>query len=207
MRQLKLEHTSITKIAGICGILIPVVVFTSIGLALLHSPWFDWTYHALSDLGIDDATAPLFNTGMILGGFLFFIFSIGMMKILSCKLGARILCLSSLALIGIGLFPETIFTLHLIVSISFFVLLAISLLVIGLKTRQDPFERSMGILATIFAVVALSSTIFLIPLKGVAIPESLACFPAFIWCMIYGVKMTVGQNHPFNFKENQSLAT
>jgi hypothetical membrane protein len=207
MQQFKLEHTTITKIAGICGILVPIVVFTCIGLALSYSPWFDWTYHALSDLGVVGTAAPLFNTGMILGGFLLFIFSLGLMKVLSYKIGVCILCLSSLALIGIGMFPETVFTLHLVVSISFFVLLTISLLVIGLKIKQDPSERNMGLLAIFFAMMAICSTVFLIPYRGIAISESITCFPAFIWCMIYGAKMTFGQSRAFNFKEKQSPAT
>jgi len=192
MRQRKLEQIAITRITGVCGMLLPVVVFTSIGFALLRSPWFRWTQHALSDLGVESATATLFNSSMILGGFLAFIFSLGLMRTLSNKTGAYLLCLSSFALIGIGVFPETVFTLHFIVSTAFFVLLTISLLIIGLKIKQDQFERNMGVLATLFAVVAICSTILLVPWEGIAIPETLACFPAFIWCMIYGVKMTFG---------------
>jgi hypothetical membrane protein len=124
-----------------------------------------------------------------------------LIKIISNKIGAYILSLSSLALIGIGLFPETVFPIHFIISASFFILLALSMLIIGLKIKQDQFERDMGLLATIFAILAISSTVFLLILEGVAIPESISCFPAFIWCMIYGIKMTFGQNRPFVFKE------
>ena len=190
MQQFKLDHTSITKIAGLCGVLVPIVVFVCIGLSMTQAPWFKWTHNALSDLGIKSNAAAFFNIGMILGGSLTFVFSLGLIRILSNKIGAYILSLSALGLIGIGLFPETIFTLHFISSATFFVLLALSLLLIGLKIKQDPFERNMGMLATLFAMVAISSTIFLIPFEGVAIPEAFACFPAFIWCMIYGAKMT-----------------
>jgi len=190
MQQFKLDHTSITKIAGLCGVLVPIVVFVCIGLSMTQAPWFKWTHNALSDLGIKSNAAAFFNIGMMLGGILTFVFSLGLIRILSNKIGAYILSLSALGLIGIGLFPETIFTLHFISSATFFVLLALSLLLIGLKIKQDPFERNMGMLATLFAMVAISSTIFLIPFEGVAIPEAFACFPAFIWCMIYGAKMT-----------------
>lgn len=192
MKQRKLEQIAITRITGVCGMLLPVIVFTSIGFALLHSPWFRWTQHALSDLGVESTTATLFNFSMILGGFLAFVFSLGLIKTLSNKTGAYLLCLSSFALIGIGVFPETVFALHFIVSAAFFVLLTISLLTIGLKIKQDQFERKMGVLATLFAVVAICSTILLVLWAGIAIPETFACFPAFIWCMIYGAKMTFG---------------
>jgi hypothetical membrane protein len=157
---------------------------------MAQAPWFRWTHNALSDLGIKSNAAAFFNIGMTLGGILTFVFSLGLIRILSNKIGAYVLSLSALGLMGIGLFPETIFTLHFISSATFFVLLALSLLFIGLKIKQDPFERNMGMLATLFAMVAISSTIFLIPFEGVAIPEAFACFPAFIWCMIYGAKMT-----------------
>jgi len=207
MQQLKLDQTSIIKIAGICGILVPIVVFTCIGLAMAHAPWFRWTHNALSDLGIESNTAALFNIGTVLGGLLTFIFSLGLIKIISNKIGAYVLSLSSLALIGIGLFPENIFIIHFIFSATFFILLAFSLLIIGLKIKQDQFERNMGILAILFAVVAIGSTIFLIPFEGVAISESFVCFPAFVWCMLYGVKMAFMQNQPATFKEKQTLTT
>jgi len=189
MQHLKLEQTMITRITGTCGVLLPVTVFICIGFALAHSPWFNWAHHALSDLGAEGTAAMFFNSGMILGGIFSFIFSLGLIKTLSNKTGAYILSLSSLALIGIGAFPETVFTPHFIASSTFFVLLTLSLLIIGLTIKQDKFERSMGALATLFAIFAIGSIILLLPFEGIAIPESLVCFPAFIWCMIYGLKM------------------
>jgi hypothetical membrane protein len=179
----------ITRIAGICGILIPVVIFTCLWLSIASSPWFTWTQHALSDLGISKNTDLLFNYGMVLGGILTLIFSLGLKKILSNKTGAYILVLSSIALIGIGLFPETIFTLHFITSASFFVLLTIALLIIGLTIKQNSFERSIGLLAFIIALIAMCSTVSLLHVEGIAIAEAFSCFPAFVWCMIVGVKM------------------
>jgi hypothetical membrane protein len=112
------------------------------------------------------------------------------MKVLSKKLGAYVLALSSLALIGIGVFPETIFTLHFLTSASFFVLLAIALMIIGLTSRQNSFERIMGLFALLLVVVSIGSTVFLFHFDGIAISEALSCFPAFIWCSIVGLKMT-----------------
>jgi hypothetical membrane protein len=183
-------QSGITRVAGICGIFIPVVIFTCLGLSIASSPWFTWTQHALSDLGIQANTAALFNYGMILGGILTLVFSLGLIKILSNKIGAYLLSVSSVALIGIGLFPETFFALHFITSASFFVFLTIALLIIGLTIKQNPFERSMGSLAFVFALIAMGSTFFLFHLEGIAITEVLSCFPAFVWCLIVGVKMT-----------------
>lgn len=189
VKKSNLEKNRITRITGICGILIPIVVLLCIGLAISHSPWFRFTEHAFSDLGIEGISAIYFNSGVILGGFLALVFSLGLIKILQKKTGAYILSLSSLALIGIGIFPKTVYTVHFIVSAAFFVLLAISFLIIGLTIIRDPSERTMGILATLFALITICSTIFLIPWEGIAIPETLSSLPAFIWCMVYGIKM------------------
>ncbi len=88
-------QSGITRVAGICGIFIPVVIFTCLWLSIASSPWFTWTQHALSDLGIQANTAALFNYGMILGGILTLIFSLGLIKILSNKIGAYLLAVSS----------------------------------------------------------------------------------------------------------------
>jgi hypothetical membrane protein len=181
---------NIIKIAGACGILLPVVIFTSLGFSISLSPWFTWTQHALSDLGIEQTSAFIFNNGMILGGILALVFSFGLMKILARKLGAYILALSSLALIGIGIFPETIFPLHFLTSASFFILLAFSLLVIGVTSGYNSFEKNIGVYAIVLVVIALGSTVFLIHFDGIAITEAFSCFPAFIWCSIVGIKMT-----------------
>jgi len=190
VKKFNLSQPEITKIAGFCGILIPIVIFTFIGLAISQSPWFRWTDHALSDLGVEGISAFLFNNGIILSGILAFVFSLGLIKELSNKAGAYLFSLSSLALIGIGIWPENIDTLHSITSAAFFVLIALFLIVTGFTIKQDQFERSMGSLAIIFAVLAIGSTAFLIFWKGIAIPESFSCFPAFVWCMIFGIKMT-----------------
>jgi hypothetical membrane protein len=184
------KQSGITRVAGMCGMFLPVVIFTSLGLSIASSPWFIWTQHALSDFGIQENTALLFNYGMIIGGILALIFSFGLMKILSNKLGACILALSSLALIGIGVFPETIFALHFLTSASFFILLAIALLIIGLTSTQNSFERNIGLLALVLVFIAICSTVFLFHFDGIAITEAFSCFPAFIWCSIVGMKMT-----------------
>jgi hypothetical membrane protein len=184
------KRSGITRAAGICGVFIPIVIFTCLGLAMALSPWFTWTHHALSDLGISDNSALFFNYGMIIGGILIFIFSLGLIKIVSKRTGAYILTVSSLALIGIGLFPETLFPLHFITSASFFILLIIALLILGLTLKQDRFERSMGLLALFFAEIAICSLFSLFRLPGIAIPEAFSCFPAFFWCMVVGIKMT-----------------
>jgi hypothetical protein len=47
----------------------------------------------------------------------------------------------------------------------------------------------MGSLAFVFALIAMGSTFFLVHMEGIAITEALSSFPAFVWCLIVGVKM------------------
>ncbi|HIH29096.1 MAG TPA: hypothetical protein HA260_04765, partial [Thermoplasmata archaeon] len=85
-----------------------------------------------------------------------------------------------------------IFTLHFLTSASFFILLAVGLLIIGVTSGYNIFERNIGLLAMVLVVIALGSTVFLFHFDGIAVTEALCCFPAFIWCSIVGLKMTLG---------------
>ena len=179
-----------TRIGGVCGILIPIVLFLSLACALSYSPWFNWTQHALSDLGISGVSSFFFNSGMVICGILAFIFSLGLSRILVNKIGVYLLCISSLAMIGIGIFPETIGGLHFVVSATSFMLLTVSLLIVGLTITRNKTERPIGILVFVFIVPALIGSLILLPsLKGIAISETLVWFPAFFWMMIYGLRM------------------
>lgn len=180
---------SITLYAGVCGVLVPVVVFAFLGLALASSPWFDWTRHALSDLGIAAASATFFTYGMIFGGIFLFVFSLGLLQVLSKKLGAYLFLFSSWALVGIGIFDETLFPLHYLTSASFFVLLTCALFFVGVTAKQNFYGRQMGTTALLFGMVTVCSTMFFFLIPGIAIPEALSCFPAFFWCMVVGFKM------------------
>ncbi len=182
---------NIIHVAGICGILLPFVMFGCLGFSIASSPWFTWTDHALSDLGVQENTAVLFNYGMIFGGFLAFVFSLGLRKVFSNKTGVYLLMISSCAMVGIGIFPQSLFVLHFITSASFFVILTFALLIIGITIRKNRFEKMTGSLALLFALLAMSSSVFLFQLKGIALSEALSCFPSFVWCLIVGVKMAL----------------
>ena len=190
MQEIKPKSRLVIKISGICGILVPIVLFSCIVLSISRSPWFDWTNNALSDMGIKENVSLIFNGGFILAGIFSFIFSLGLVKILSKKIGAYVLAASSLALIFIGIFPENIFTLHYIASATFFITIFFSLFIFGITIKKDRFEKNMALISFIFALTALASAGFLIFLKGIAIPEAFACFPGLIWCSTFGIKMS-----------------
>ena len=179
------------RLAGLCGITMPFIFLFSILIAMSYSPWFKWTNNALSDLGAEGVSAFFFNNGLMLAGFFALIFSLGLIKILYIKIGGYLLAISSLALIGVGIFPITIFNLHYITSAIFFVSLTIGLLVIGLTMKHYQFDRIMGLAAIIIALIAFISPVSLYFFNGIAIPEMIICFFVFLWYMSYGVKIAI----------------
>jgi len=184
-----IKKSGTTNISGLCGIFMPFAFLISILIAMLHSPWFKWTNNALSDLGAEGVSAFFFNNGLIIAGLLAFIFSLGLIKILSIKIGGYIIALGSLALIGIGIFPITIFNLHYIASAIFFISLTIGLLIVGITMKQYHFDNTMANAAIIIALIAFISPVTLYFFSGIAIPEMIICYFVFLWCMSYGVKI------------------
>lgn len=187
-----MKPISLIKITAVCGILIPIIIFTSIFFAIYVAPWFEWTNNALSDLGVEGLSAFFFNNGLILGGFFIFIFSLCLIRLLKNKIGAYLLLGSSISLVGIGIFPETIFILHYLTSAAFFILITIAMLIIGITMYFCNNFKTLGTIALFFSIIALVSPLTLSYLNGIAIPEAMACFPAFIWCMLFGIKISTG---------------
>src|SRR3990170_1527124 len=95
-------------IAGLCGIVGPIISLSFIEIAIIYSPWFNWFKNALSDLGVHEA-ALIFNSGLIIGGILTTIFGIGLMQIFRKQvlgfIGSFTRGLSSISLCAIGILP------------------------------------------------------------------------------------------------------
>lgn len=184
------------KIAGLCGVAGPLIAFSMILLAISSSPWFSWTVNALSDLGARGVAAPLFNSGLIICGVLILLFATGLGKILPGRFLSRAgvlgVVLSAIALIGIGVFPEP-HALHLPLSVAFFTLLPISMLIIGCAMALEPPERKIGLLIITLGVVAIVSWAFLfaIPLGSAAILETVATLAASACVIVLGVKLFI----------------
>jgi hypothetical membrane protein len=169
----------------------PIIVFTLILLAIHHSPWFSWTENALSDLGVRGIAAVLFNSSLIVGGILTIIFAIGLREALLNKtlgrIGMPIFILDAAMLCAIGVFPETVGDIHLYVSVAFFVLLPISLFLIGVAMMQGDSERKYGLFTIIAGIVA--ATVWMFQWEAVAIPEIIAGLAVSVWSVVLGIKL------------------
>jgi len=179
------------KIAGLCGVIGPIIPLSFIALAIAYSPWFNWFTNALSDLGVHEAAA-LFNSGLIIGGVLTTLFAVGLMQILRKQVlglfGTYTLVLSSAHLCAIGVFPESAGRIHFFVSVAFFELLAISILLIGTALIREPSQRYLG-LFSILTVVAAAVAAGMVPHEGAAIPEIIAALAASVWSVVFGIKL------------------
>jgi len=187
------KRAMLPRLAGLCGVIGPIISLSSIAIAIAYTPRFNWVTWALSDLGVHEA-ALIFNSGLIIGGVLTTIFAIGLMQILSEKflgfLGTFTLILSTISLCAIGVFPESAGRIHFYVSVSFFVLLVISLFLIGGALILEA-SRYLGIFSILASVVAGAA--WAIPHQGVAIPEIIASVAGSVLAIVLGIKLLQGQ--------------
>lgn len=186
------------RLVGVFGIISPIFTFILIGLAISQSStWFSWTGNALSDLGVHDESAVLFNSGLIIGGILTVIFAFGVMRFYQNRTvgrdGAFFLLLAGIFLASIGVFPETApNNIHYIVSVAFFAAFPMSLLIQSVALLSTSAYRKLGAFTLIMAITAVIPWTIWMPLKlyrGVAIPEFVSALAAATWSIVMGLTL------------------
>jgi len=179
------------KVLGIVGLLSLIVAYSSIALSISISPWFSWVENALSDLGARSPSSPLFNAGLIVSSALALMFAMGLRRVYRGALGAAgtvLYALSAVSLFMIGFFPETAGVVHYYSSVAFFVLVALTLVTFGAYgLAYRPRSTKTGI--TVLILSALAVAIWLLPWKGVAIPELFSSLTISAWTVIASVRM------------------
>jgi hypothetical membrane protein len=184
-------NIKLIRLFGWFGIITPIVGFGMIFIAISTAPWFSWEMNALSDLGVEGLTAALFNGGLMMTAAVMAVFSLGIYELGKedrlGKISFILLIWVCLFLVGIGLWPETAGSIHLEVSIAFFVTLPVAMIVnsISLIRRGHRELGSLGIAAGAVAIV-----IWTLNWEGVAIPEAVAAASAGIWSVVTGAWMT-----------------
>jgi hypothetical membrane protein len=103
------------------------------------------------------------------------------------KVGALALVLTAIILCGIGIFPENAGAIHLYLSIAFFMLLPVSLFVIGISMITSGKDRKLGFAISVLSIC--SAVIWLAPKNGVAIQEFIASVAGTISCVLLGIKL------------------
>jgi len=193
-----MSSKSFIRLAGIFGIISPILTFMLISLAISQAgSWFVWTERALSDLGVHAESALLFNSGLIIGGILNIIFALAVIRSYGNQTvgrsGAFFLLLSGIFLTSIGVFPENSpNNIHYIVSVAFFSALSLSLLIQSVALLQTSTKRQFGIFTLIMTLIATITWIIWMPLKpyeGVAIPETVSGLAGTAWSITMGTKL------------------
>ncbi|MEM2878816.1 MAG: DUF998 domain-containing protein [Candidatus Hadarchaeales archaeon] len=185
------------KAGGVCGIAIPAVAFTAILTSIALSPWFSWNSNALSDLGnySRSGAAVIFNTGILISGAMTVIFGLGVLRELSKsklgKAGSLALTAAGAALACIGIFSEDAGAIHFYVSVAFFSLFPISLLILG---PAMILRGSGGLGAFSISIAVLAALPWAFSWRGVAIPETISAAFASVWGLTIGTKMLKSRN-------------
>jgi hypothetical membrane protein len=185
-----------TRLAGLAGILTPVLTLTLIFVSIALSPWFSWHDNALSDMGVN-TVAPLFNGALLIGGLVYFIFAIGFLRWHGlrsrlAKLAAVAMIIGAIGLCLIGVFTENAGRIHYYVSATYFLATPLAYELFGVDWLRHG-AKLMGWL-TIAAGITAFLMITMVPHKRIAVPEILAALTMGMWTFALGLKMLLEPN-------------
>jgi hypothetical membrane protein len=182
---------------AVAGLAAPILGFVCILSAVASYAQFNWTQNALSDLGVvSGLTGVLFNFGVVGAGALAFIFSVlGVFSFTGkrwvSKLGSAVFAAACISLICIGIFNEHFSPTHYLVSVAFFTLAPIALLILTCAfylNRQKGtavFTLAIGVAAAIPWILEFTVKY----VSGVAIPEALSGLAVSAWAIVLAIKM------------------
>ena len=201
------------KIAGLIGILAPIFALSGVFIATLlcdagcgtglgeqySSAWnpdgsFSWKSNALSDLGVS-TVAAIFNYPLIIGGLLNIVFYLGFISTYKGNkiilLGSLIAVLGTISLALVGIFTEAYGTLHLYVSMGFFIFFPIGLIIIGTGFYKDKLKKlgQISIISGIASLIVISGFInewHLMFDLGFAVPEYIEALILSMWSIYNG---------------------
>ena len=143
------------------------VAYSSIAVSIMLSPWFSWSRNALSDLGhcVKSDVAAIFNFGLVTSGLMLALYSAIYLR-KETKLTWIVFFFTGFMLQLIGVYDEAYGKIHLIVSVLFFILFDLSLLVYSLEKKIK-----IGILLFLLYLLIWVAYYIGVLKGGIAIPE------------------------------------
>ncbi len=191
------------------GFFAPLIALSTIAIAILLSPGFDWFGNALSDLGHYTRTdlgpykligAIVFNGGLIITGILMLLYTIWFLKWtkdIPTKIGVIPLVISLAFLIGIGIFSENFGELHYWVSVGFFLTFPFSMWFIGigwLRFSNLRWFSAISILLPFLSLYLWGDYMLGTPMwSNVAIPEIVTALSAIVWLWLINLMKYQGK--------------
>ena len=158
------------RVDALFGVFGPLLVYVSIFLSLLISPWFSWENNMLSDLGHAGTSnpAPIFNLGLSLAGFFMMIYALTVFK-KHAKYSSYCLLVSTFFVQLLAAFNEAYGSLHYVVAVPHFVMLSITSIVYTIEKRSAVALITFSI--AMFSWLLYTLNIFNI---GIAVPETVS---------------------------------
>jgi len=187
----------------------PLIALSTIAIAILLSPGFDWFTNALSDLGHYTRTdlgpyklvgAIVFNGGLIVTSILMLLFTFWFLKWtkdIPTKIGLIPLIISLVFLIGIGVLSENFPPFHYWVSVGFFLTFPFSMWFIGIGWLRFSKLRLFSILSLLLPFLSVymwTDVMIGTPIwENVAIPEIVTALSAIVWLWIINLMQYQGR--------------
>lgn len=211
-KKMGLEKSNYLKFAGLCGMLLPIIVFAFIGISIYLYSDFSWFENWLSELAGEPGEEPiwaarglssiLFNAGIIIAGFfgLILVSALWNLPLLNSKvgrIGKTFLLIDILALISIGVFPNTTGIYHIVASVLFFAFVPIALVPLGIEFRRNR-ENKIGNFVVLLGIISFFSfPLFLIPepLGSNALVEMIPSLSIAICAILFGFYLLKGSYH------------
>ncbi|TFG31338.1 DUF998 domain-containing protein [Candidatus Thorarchaeota archaeon] len=190
------------------GFFAPLIALTTITIAILLAPGFDWIINALSDLGnytvfflspYKLVSAIVFNSGLILTGILMMLYTIWFLKWtedVPTKIGVLPLIISLIFLICIGIFSENFGELHYWVSVGFFLTFPFSMWIIGIGWLRFSSLRWFSVLSIILPFISVFMWADYMGGTSIwqqAVPEIVTAFSAIVWLWIINLMQYQGK--------------
>ncbi len=151
---------SLTSYLRYSGLLSFATAYVFIIISILINPWFNLFKNALSDLGrVGLENSYVFNTGLILAGLISLTYVPSLLNFFKSRIGCMsvgVFLVAILHLILIGVFPEGTRP-HGFVSYEFFVLMTISLFLVGVSLIVERLSRYGLILIMLFLLSLIGS--------------------------------------------------
>ena len=182
-----MKSVSPARAALVCAPAACLAFFALYMLAMYKDSEYELFDNYLSDLGVGPG-AWAFNAGAVIAGCLLAAFAIGGFRwyfggCALMKAGSALLALSSVFLIGVGVFTEDAGDVHLFVSYAFFIFAFLSLAVLAVARLNT--VRNITDLFFLVSVVALISGVAAVGMTGPdPFAETVAVFAILLWGLI-----------------------
>jgi hypothetical membrane protein len=174
------------RVYALFGVFGPLLVYASIALSLVLSPWFNWESNALSDLGhaVTSDAAPIFNLGLLLAGFLMMVYALTVFQ-KHAKYSSFCLLVSTFLVQLLAAFNEVYGSLHYAAAVPHFVMLSLTSIVYTVEKRS-------AVALSIFIIVMFSWLVYGLNIFsiGIAVPETMSKL-VLAWIMYSAIKIYI----------------